>query len=82
MMMKLFEYYVFVCVRLCVCVCVCVCIAEPYWVKEPPSLLYSPGETVRLDCQAEGIPTPTVTWSINGEPVAGTLNNLFVSYLI
>uniref|UniRef100_A0A8C7MMG7 Neural cell adhesion molecule L1.1-like n=1 Tax=Oncorhynchus kisutch TaxID=8019 RepID=A0A8C7MMG7_ONCKI len=50
--------------------------AEPYWVKEPPSLLYSPGETVRLDCQAEGIPTPTVTWSINGEPVAGTLNNL------
>uniref|UniRef100_A0A8C7HZ01 Neural cell adhesion molecule L1.1-like n=1 Tax=Oncorhynchus kisutch TaxID=8019 RepID=A0A8C7HZ01_ONCKI len=44
--------------------------AEPYWVKEPPSLLYSPGETVRLDCQAEGIPTPTVTWSINGEPVA------------
>uniref|UniRef100_A0A8C8EJ06 Neural cell adhesion molecule L1 n=1 Tax=Oncorhynchus tshawytscha TaxID=74940 RepID=A0A8C8EJ06_ONCTS len=44
--------------------------AEPYWVKEPPSLLYSPGETVRLDCQADGIPTPTVTWSINGEPVA------------
>uniref|UniRef100_A0A673WYT4 Neural cell adhesion molecule L1-like n=1 Tax=Salmo trutta TaxID=8032 RepID=A0A673WYT4_SALTR len=43
--------------------------AEPYWVKEPLSLLYSPGETVRLDCQADGIPTPTVTWSINGEPV-------------
>ncbi|KAL1020506.1 hypothetical protein UPYG_G00000960 [Umbra pygmaea] len=45
--------------------------AEPYWVKEPPSLLYSPGETVRLDCQAEGIPTPIVTWSINGEPIKG-----------
>uniref|UniRef100_A0A8C8CDN2 Neural cell adhesion molecule L1 n=1 Tax=Oncorhynchus tshawytscha TaxID=74940 RepID=A0A8C8CDN2_ONCTS len=43
--------------------------AEPYWVKEPPSLLYSPGETVRLDCQADGIPTPTVTWSINGDVI-------------
>ncbi|XP_045071264.1 neural cell adhesion molecule L1.1-like isoform X2 [Coregonus clupeaformis] len=43
--------------------------AEPYWVKEPLSLLYSPGETVRIDCQAEGIPTPTITWSMNGEPV-------------
>ncbi|XP_029912482.1 neural cell adhesion molecule L1.1-like isoform X2 [Myripristis murdjan] len=40
--------------------------AKPYWVKEPQSLLYAPGETVRLDCQAEGIPTPTITWSING----------------
>lgn len=46
--------------------------AAPYWVKEPASQLYSPGETVRLDCQAEGIPTPSITWSINGRPVPGT----------
>lgn len=44
--------------------------AHPYWVKEPQNLLYSPGETVRLDCQAEGIPTPIITWSINGEPLS------------
>ncbi|XP_059188930.1 neural cell adhesion molecule L1.1-like isoform X2 [Centropristis striata] len=44
--------------------------AVPYWVKEPENLQYSPGETVRLDCQAEGIPTPTITWSINGQPVS------------
>ena len=45
--------------------------AAPYWVKEPQNLLYSPGETVRLDCQAEGIPTPTIIWSINGQQVSG-----------
>uniref|UniRef100_A0A8C2WXX3 Neural cell adhesion molecule L1 n=1 Tax=Cyclopterus lumpus TaxID=8103 RepID=A0A8C2WXX3_CYCLU len=45
--------------------------ASPFWVKQPRSLLYSPGETVRLDCQADGVPTPLLTWSINGQPVSG-----------
>ncbi|XP_074538335.1 neural cell adhesion molecule L1.1-like [Halichoeres trimaculatus] len=45
--------------------------AEPYWVKTPQNLIYAPGETVRLECLAEGIPTPTVTWRINGEPITG-----------
>ncbi|XP_034393266.1 neural cell adhesion molecule L1-like [Cyclopterus lumpus] len=44
--------------------------ASPFWVKQPRSLLYSPGETVRLDCQADGVPTPLLTWSINGQPVS------------
>uniref|UniRef100_A0A8C5HJB4 Neural cell adhesion molecule L1.1-like n=1 Tax=Gouania willdenowi TaxID=441366 RepID=A0A8C5HJB4_GOUWI len=44
--------------------------AAPYWVKEPQNLQYAPGETVRLDCPADGIPTPTVSWSINGEPLS------------
>ncbi|CAN9515239.1 unnamed protein product [Ophioblennius macclurei] len=44
--------------------------AAPYLLKEPQNLQYAPGETVRLYCQAEGIPTPTVTWSINGEPIS------------
>ncbi|KAM3618414.1 uncharacterized protein V6R79_020150 [Siganus canaliculatus] len=43
--------------------------AAPYWVKEPASLLYSPGETVKLDCQAEGVPKPSISWSINGQAV-------------
>ncbi|XP_029291014.1 neural cell adhesion molecule L1.1-like isoform X2 [Cottoperca gobio] len=44
--------------------------ASPHWVKEPQNLLYTPGETVRLECQAEGIPTPAITWSINGQQVS------------
>ncbi|XP_052449660.1 neural cell adhesion molecule L1.1 isoform X1 [Carassius gibelio] len=46
--------------------------AAPYWTRRPENHLYAPGETVRLDCQAEGIPTPNITWSINGAPIAGT----------
>ncbi|KAM9750961.1 neural cell adhesion molecule L1.2 isoform 1-T1 [Menidia menidia] len=46
--------------------------AAPYWIKEPVSELYAPGETVRLDCQAGGIPTPTSTWTINGIPLSKT----------
>uniref|UniRef100_A0A3Q2XHJ9 Neural cell adhesion molecule L1.1-like n=1 Tax=Hippocampus comes TaxID=109280 RepID=A0A3Q2XHJ9_HIPCM len=44
--------------------------AAPYWVKELQNLRYAPGETVRLDCLAEGIPTPNITWSINGQPLS------------
>ncbi|XP_014002617.2 neural cell adhesion molecule L1 isoform X4 [Salmo salar] len=43
--------------------------AAPYWTKEPVSQLYAPGETVRLDCLADGIPSPAVAWSINGKPI-------------
>uniref|UniRef100_A0A8C1XH53 protein-tyrosine-phosphatase n=1 Tax=Cyprinus carpio TaxID=7962 RepID=A0A8C1XH53_CYPCA len=39
--------------------------AAPFWTKEPKSQLYSPGETVKLECKADGIPSPEVTWSIN-----------------
>ncbi|XP_067302078.1 neural cell adhesion molecule L1.2 isoform X2 [Pseudorasbora parva] len=40
--------------------------AAPYWTKEPKSQLYAPGETIKLECKADGIPKPDVTWSING----------------
>uniref|UniRef100_A0A7N6AME4 Neural cell adhesion molecule L1 n=1 Tax=Anabas testudineus TaxID=64144 RepID=A0A7N6AME4_ANATE len=46
--------------------------AAPYWLKEPVSQLYAPGETVRLDCQADGIPTPTISWTVNGLPLPGS----------
>ncbi|XP_017294760.1 neural cell adhesion molecule L1.1 isoform X2 [Kryptolebias marmoratus] len=41
--------------------------AAPYWLKVPQDLMYTPGETVRLDCLAKGNPEPIITWSINGQ---------------
>ena len=46
-------------------------LASPYWINAPVSQLYAPGETVKLDCQADGIPSPTITWTVNGVPVSG-----------
>ncbi|XP_073731003.1 hemicentin-1 isoform X9 [Misgurnus anguillicaudatus] len=46
--------------------------AAPSWTKKPEEHMYAPGETVKLDCHAEGIPTPNITWSINGVPLSGT----------
>ncbi|XP_035512810.1 neural cell adhesion molecule L1.2 isoform X1 [Morone saxatilis] len=46
--------------------------ASPYWTIEPVSQLYAPGETVKLDCQADGIPSPTISWTINGIPLSAT----------
>ncbi|XP_058146939.1 neural cell adhesion molecule L1 isoform X3 [Dasypus novemcinctus] len=43
--------------------------AAPYWLHQPESHLYGPGETARLDCQAQGRPQPEVSWRINGIPV-------------
>uniref|UniRef100_A0A3B3DTK0 Neural cell adhesion molecule L1 n=1 Tax=Oryzias melastigma TaxID=30732 RepID=A0A3B3DTK0_ORYME len=45
--------------------------AAPYWIKEPVSQLYAAGETVRLDCQADGTPSPTIRWTVNGGPLPG-----------
>lgn len=45
--------------------------AAPYWTASPVSQLYAPGETVKLDCQADGTPSPAVSWSKNGIPLSG-----------
>uniref|UniRef100_A0A7N8XT36 Neural cell adhesion molecule L1 n=1 Tax=Mastacembelus armatus TaxID=205130 RepID=A0A7N8XT36_9TELE len=53
--------------------------AAPYWTKEPVSQLYAPGETVKLDCQADGIPPPMISWTINGIPISGHRRTLTAS---
>ncbi|XP_037540414.1 neural cell adhesion molecule L1.2 [Nematolebias whitei] len=46
--------------------------AAPYWKKVPESQIYAPGETVKLDCEAKGTPSPTMSWTINGTPLSAT----------
>ncbi|XP_041093113.1 neural cell adhesion molecule L1-like isoform X2 [Polyodon spathula] len=50
--------------------------AAPYWVRQPESGVYGPGETVRLNCDVEGKPKPSVVWKINGEPLTDTDSEL------
>ncbi|MBN3278980.1 L1CAM protein, partial [Polyodon spathula] len=50
--------------------------AAPYWVRQPESGVYGPGETVRLDCDVAGKPKPSVVWKINGEPLTDTDSDL------
>ncbi|KAM4748041.1 neuronal cell adhesion molecule isoform 2-T2 [Rhinophrynus dorsalis] len=40
--------------------------AAPYWITAPRNLVLSPGEDGTLMCRANGNPTPSVTWLING----------------
>nr|XP_028567318.1 neural cell adhesion molecule L1 isoform X3 [Podarcis muralis] len=43
--------------------------AAPYWIKEPESEIFAPGENVRLNCDVDGQPKPEVSWRINGIPL-------------
>lgn len=49
-------------------------------VHVPPIIITSPqgqeaalGSKVQLDCLAEGVPTPSLTWLQNGVPLLGNL---------
>ncbi|XP_038164815.1 neuronal cell adhesion molecule-like isoform X20 [Cyprinodon tularosa] len=42
--------------------------ATPYWISGPPkNLVLAPGENGVLTCRANGIPKPSILWSINGD---------------
>lgn len=42
---------------------------KPHFITKPMSKLYPPAKTVRLECQADGIPPPEVHWLKNGKPL-------------
>jgi len=53
--------------------CAVVCdVAAPYWDRRPTSVVVSEGDSARFDCSAHGLPTPTITWLINGNANNGT----------
>ncbi|XP_062317465.1 neuronal cell adhesion molecule-like isoform X3 [Osmerus eperlanus] len=40
--------------------------AAPYWITYPKNLVLAPRETGVLTCRANGLPKPTITWTMNG----------------
>ncbi|KAG8012788.1 Neuronal cell adhesion molecule [Nibea albiflora] len=44
--------------------------AAPYWISGAPrNLVLAPGENGVLTCRANGIPKPSITWTMNGESI-------------
>ncbi|TKS73667.1 Neuronal cell adhesion molecule [Collichthys lucidus] len=44
--------------------------AAPYWIGgSPRNLVLAPGENGVLTCRANGIPKPSITWTMNGESI-------------
>ncbi|XP_066543242.1 neuronal cell adhesion molecule a isoform X14 [Amia ocellicauda] len=40
--------------------------SAPYWITAPKNLILAPKETGVLTCRANGIPKPSITWTMNG----------------
>ncbi|XP_042351446.1 neuronal cell adhesion molecule-like isoform X6 [Plectropomus leopardus] len=51
--------------------------AAPYWISGPPrNLVLAPGEDGVLTCRASGTPKPSVTWTMNGNPIENSFKDL------
>uniref|UniRef100_A0A3Q3JRR3 Neuronal cell adhesion molecule n=1 Tax=Monopterus albus TaxID=43700 RepID=A0A3Q3JRR3_MONAL len=49
--------------------------AAPYWISGTPrNLVLAPRENGVLTCRASGIPKPSISWSMNGIPIATELS--------
>lgn len=47
--------------------------AAPFWVEKPTNLILAPEETGRLVCRSDGVPRPTISWFMNGDPIEGRI---------
>lgn len=54
-------------------------IAPPQWKIEPKDLLTQEGETGSIECQAQGVPAPRITWTFGTYNLYSNLS--FLSYL-
>ena len=43
--------------------------AAPFWLEKPTDLVLAPEENGEMVCRADGVPRPTTSWFINGEPI-------------
>lgn len=47
-------------------------VQAPYFTKKPSSQLFPSAHTVRLECKAEGHPTPQIQWFKDGQQLQFT----------
>ncbi|NXU57894.1 MYPN protein, partial [Turnix velox] len=45
------------------------CFFRPYFLQAPGDMVAHEGRLCRLDCKVSGLPTPDLTWLLNGKPV-------------
>uniref|UniRef100_A0A8C4FF36 Neural cell adhesion molecule L1 n=1 Tax=Dicentrarchus labrax TaxID=13489 RepID=A0A8C4FF36_DICLA len=43
--------------------------AAPFWLEKPANLVLAPEENGHLVCRSDGVPRPTISWFIDGEPI-------------
>lgn len=45
--------------------------ATPLWVTKPESVDSSEEEMAEFNCEAGGVPKPSINWYVNGQPIEG-----------
>jgi len=47
--------------------------APPYWKdgQPPEDVNTAEEESAQFNCEVEGVPTPEITWLVNGVPIEG-----------
>jgi len=60
----LFEYHFLFCLP-----------APPYWKdgQPPEDVNTAEEESAQFNCEVEGVPTPEISWLVNGVPIEGML---------
>ena len=78
-----FKLNVFLHLRFILRILVLCASGPPRWRdgRPPQSIVAAEEESVELACRTDGQPPPTVTWSINGQPVPGSLAQNTVQYI-
>lgn len=52
---------------------------RPAFKELPGDAMLNKGQTLALSCHAQGTPSPTISWTVNNSPYAGSVFLFFFS---